>query len=64
MTDDSIMPFGTHKGKKLEDVPAQYLLWLYDQEIDGELKDYIEDNIEVLHKQAKIKFNQSKFAKG
>jgi len=29
-TDDSIMPFGAHKGKRMEDVPADYLLWLED----------------------------------
>lgn len=31
-TDDDLMPFGTHKGKKLGDLRAQYLLWLGDQE--------------------------------
>ncbi len=24
------MPFGKHQGKRLEDVPASYLLWLWD----------------------------------
>ena len=28
MTHESPMPFGRHKGKRLEDVPANYLLWL------------------------------------
>lgn len=28
--DDTPMPFGKHKGKRLEDVPASYLLWLWD----------------------------------
>lgn len=28
MTDDTPMPFGKHKGRRLEDVPANYLLWL------------------------------------
>ena len=32
ITDQSIMPFGKHKGMKLEDVPAGYLLWLDEQE--------------------------------
>lgn len=30
LTDDSEMPFGIHKGTKMSDVPAQYLLWMYD----------------------------------
>lgn len=28
MTDNSIMPFGKHRGKRLADVPAVYLMWL------------------------------------
>ena len=27
MTDDSVMPWGKHKGEKLANVPAAYLLW-------------------------------------
>lgn len=30
LTDSDLMPFGTHKGKPLEKVPAGYLLWLWD----------------------------------
>lgn len=49
MNDQSIMPFGFHKGKKLEDVPDEYLLWLWDRgQIFGELKAYIEDNLEAI----------------
>ena len=29
--DATIMPFGTHIGKKLRDVPDDYLFWLWDQ---------------------------------
>lgn len=31
MNEDSKIPFGKHKGKKLGEVPAQYLLWYYKQ---------------------------------
>lgn len=49
MTDESIMQFGAHKGKQLADVPAPYLIWLYEGNICfGELKEYIEDNLKVL----------------
>lgn len=49
MTDESIMPFGKHKGKKMADVPADYLLWLYENDkCRGEVKAYIEDNLQVI----------------
>lgn len=31
INDDYIMPFGKHKGARLGDLPAQYLLWLSDE---------------------------------
>lgn len=42
------MPFGKHKGTKMANVPADYLLWLYGQECDRIIKDYIKDNLDVL----------------
>lgn len=49
MEDESLMPFGPHKGKKLANVPARYLLSLYKQpDLDKELKFYIKDNLDVL----------------
>lgn len=30
-TDQTVMPWGVHKGTKLKDVPASYLLWLFEQ---------------------------------
>ena len=30
LEDHDRMPFGKHGGKKMEDVPASYLLWLWD----------------------------------
>lgn len=30
-TDDTVIPWGAHKGKKLKDLDASYLLWLYEQ---------------------------------
>ncbi len=45
LTNQSIMGFGKHKGKTLSQVPADYLLWLYDQpKLDPKLKAYIEEN--------------------
>lgn len=56
MNDDSILWFGKHKGVRLTNVPASYLLWLREQmeetpPQDGmriELKKYLDDNLEVL----------------
>jgi len=56
MTDESLMPFGVHKGKQLADVPASYLIWLYDNDkCFGELKSYIEENLKVLRAEIKEK---------
>lgn len=50
-TDESIMPFGLYKGKKMANVPAHHLLWVYDQPwCRGPVKQYIEDNMELLKK--------------
>jgi uncharacterized protein (DUF3820 family) len=49
MDDNSIMPFGKYKGKKLSEISDGYLLKLYDAgKTSGALKAYIEDRIPVL----------------
>lgn len=54
MTDDSLMPWGIHAGKKMVDVPASYLIWLHDNnKCNGEVKKYIEDNMDVLKSEIK-----------
>lgn len=54
LTDNSLMPYGTHKGKRMEDVPAKYLLWLYDNDkCSKDVKAYIEDCMDVLEKEVK-----------
>ncbi|WP_162033588.1 hypothetical protein [Chryseobacterium potabilaquae] len=43
------MPYGLHKGKQMQDVPAEYLLLLYEEEKCTEpVKEYIKDNLQVL----------------
>ncbi len=52
--DNTLMPFGKHKGKALTNVPASYLIYLYEDGLnDGPLKEYIKFNIDVLYKQQK-----------
>lgn len=62
LTDESIMPFGKHKGKEMANVPASYLLWIYDEWtlpnprfgfVHQEVKAYIEVNLDVLKKEVK-----------
>ena len=53
-TDKMPMPFGKYVGKPLADVPASYLIWLYDTSEKGKrlsdkkLSKYIEDNMQAL----------------
>lgn len=60
LTDDSGMPFGKYGPKKgdhrrMRDVPASYLLWLWDDGIwqeSGPVHDYIEKNFSALETDA------------
>lgn len=50
--DNTIMPFGVFKGKKLANVPGYYLLWLLENKrTTPPLKVYIEENIESIEKE-------------
>ncbi len=56
--DTTPMPFGKYKGKQLQDVPASYLLWLWDEKLplyDKALEAYILENLDVLRHQTKKK---------
>jgi uncharacterized protein (DUF3820 family) len=56
LTDTDRIWFGEHEGKMIKDVPASYLLWWYDENIDDgcqgarreSLLDYISDHLEQL----------------
>lgn len=66
MDDNSIISFGKHKGEKLIDVPASYLLWLWtnknkaQEEKNPELFTYICDNLEVIRKEIAEKYRNYK----
>lgn len=54
LTDDCPMPWGIHKGKRMEDVPASYLIYFYDQnKCSADVRAYIEDNLDVLRMEVK-----------
>lgn len=50
LTDYDKMPFGKHEGKTMANVPAAYLIYLYDVMKVNHLgvKKYIENNMQVL----------------
>jgi uncharacterized protein (DUF3820 family) len=49
LKDTDLMPWGKHAGVKMANVPASYLLWLYEEgKCSGDVKNYIKDNLEVL----------------
>ena len=58
-TDETIMPWGKHKGEKLANMPASYLIWLYEnseirtQHHNKWLADYIRSNWEALKTEVK-----------
>jgi uncharacterized protein (DUF3820 family) len=52
MKDDDVMPFGMHKGKKLANVPADYLIWLFENDkCFGQLLNYIRHNEQNLRQE-------------
>jgi uncharacterized protein (DUF3820 family) len=54
MTDSDLMPYGIHKGEKMANVPASYLLWLYENDkCSTNVKQYIVDNYDVLKMEVK-----------
>ena len=56
MTDNSIMPYGKHQGKELANVPADYFIWMYDNDkLIGSLKQYVEENMDALIKETQGK---------
>ena len=55
LEDDDLMPTGKYKNKKMVDVPASYLIYIFDKEMVSNIrvKNYIIDNLDVLRQQAK-----------
>jgi hypothetical protein len=58
--DEDIIPFGKHRGKKLANVPAHYLVWFWEnakiKQLDRagyKVFKYVDENIEDLRKEAR-----------
>ncbi len=49
LTDDDLMPFGKHKGERLEDMPADYFLYLWNEGVEHVgLRGYIIHSFDAL----------------
>lgn len=56
MRDNDPMPFGKYKGEKMIDVPAEYLLWLLENDkCSNNVREYIIDVKDVLLEEIKHK---------
>jgi hypothetical protein len=65
MNDKSVMPIGKYKGERMANVPAEYLLWMYENanlinrsHLYDELRDYIKSNLDVITSEIKLKNKQ------
>lgn len=46
------MPEGKYKGVRMIDIPAQYLLWVYENKrCSKSVKAYVENNLDVLRQE-------------
>lgn len=62
LTDETPMPYGAYKGTKMANVPADYLMWLYDNEkANTPVKEYIEENRDILDIEIERKRKQNRF---
>ena len=49
LTDTDQMPSGKHKGELMQDVPAEYLRYIYDNDLCSQrVKQYITENLEII----------------
>jgi len=60
-TDETLMPYGKYKGIKLANVPASYLIWMYENnKLNNWLLAYVKDNLTVLEMEV-LNGNKKKF---
>lgn len=54
-SNDTRINFGMHKGERLGDIPADYLLFLHSKELgSSSIRGYIRHNIKVLRQEAEL----------
>lgn len=57
LNDESLMPWGKYKGIPIGEVPAEYLLWLYEEKgiHDPKVHSYVLNNLNILRMQMQNK---------
>lgn len=54
LTDESLMPSGKWKGTKMTNIPADYLMYVYDNDMcNRQVREYIESNLDVIKEEIK-----------
>ncbi len=57
LTDTDVMPFGKYRDKPMQDVPASYLWWLYEQGLenisDQKVANYIWNSLDAIKMEMK-----------
>ena len=54
MTDTDKITFGIHKGKAMANIPASYLMFLWEsKKATPEVLEYIKENLEVIKREVK-----------
>lgn len=62
LNDNSPMPYGKYQGREMANVPAEHLLWLWENDkCCKDVREYIEDNMDVLEKELKESTNTSQY---
>jgi hypothetical protein len=55
-TDQTKIPFGKHEGEKLANIPAEYLIWLFENNrTNPPLTVYVRENLDNLRKEVAMK---------
>ena len=53
LNDRSFMTFGKYAGIRMANVPAEYLIWIYEnKKCRADVAEYVKENLDVLRKQA------------
>lgn len=62
VTDNTKMPFGKYKDRRMKDVPEEYLLWLHDElhrkhnNFTLPIKNYLDENYEAIKENYEAKY--------
>jgi uncharacterized protein (DUF3820 family) len=56
LTHNSIMPYGKYNGHRLKNVPAEYLLWIFENnKTTPQMAKYINRYISILNKEKELR---------